>query len=114
MRDLAFGNPSFPIHLQSCLCFFHTLSVLFLEMLRRQVNSCDVKVFPQEVKCPWTGERCERYSCCGNCKAVLKAVTILYFRPPALPPSHLQLNSPIQGWEERRGEAKRRADKYPP
>lgn len=26
-------------------------------------------------------ECCESYSCCGNCKAVHKAVTILYFRP---------------------------------
>lgn len=41
-------------------------------------------------------ECCERYSCCGNCKAVLKAVTILHFHPSLL--LHLQLLSPIQGW----------------
>lgn len=44
------------------------------------VMYCDVKFFTGskmslDLKC------CERYSCCGNCKAVLKAVTILHFPP---------------------------------
>lgn len=51
----------------------------------REYCSCAVKFFTGS-KMSWNPECCERYSCCGNCKAVLKAVTILHFHPFSLPP----------------------------
>lgn len=57
-----------------------------IETVSRQVNSCDVKFFTGS-KMSLEQECCERCSCCGNCKAVLEAATILYFHPPVLPAS---------------------------
>lgn len=45
--------------------------------------------FSQEVKCPWTGNCCERYSCCGNC-IKLSSRQLQYcisVHPPSLHPS---------------------------